>query len=1831
TGSLSVEGADSGLGYSTYALVAGNSDALEAGTYTVTLTGVGETEDVVLDQFEVVVGSGSLNETNYGLSWALPSGTDSAVVLVDGEATSTQITGNDQLLINPALTSLGAVGYNAFYGSAFADAHDTTISSTEQFNTDNSTTPPTVTSLGFNLDVSVVMTAAELANIDGDLQMDWRPAGTGLDFANSSVMTSTTDGYTASLTELPAGEYDIKLYYTDMNGDEVIVDWLRTDTSTANTALQGNSVTVQASELEGELTLGSAGQLTIDTGLYSGPVPSTALSLAVASSATGLLGDSLAVDGSTAGYFTESQFNALNQQIATNAETGLWREFGVDANGNVLVVENYGLDRTGAAITTFSSYDSNNREIARFGAVTTQDDGSTGRAKTQMTYDVFGNQATQTDARGGTVTQTWNAMGKLLTRTDQLANTTTYRYDRLGNQTSEEDALGNTQYSFYDLDGNMTQKVDGEGHSTTYTYDVFGRKTQVTNDLGQSITMTYDNRDRLISAEDALQKVTSYEYDGRDNRTQTTDANGHISSQEWDGLGRVIDTVTYQNGVEIHERKAYDAYGNLVSETDGEGRETNRIYGGFGRVVEEIDQGGVQTFYTYDDQGRLIEENGSNGKKIVRTYDDAGRLLTVSDQSEQYGGVSTVYTYDIAGNRLSETVTTPNNAHDRSVTYAYDAIGQMVRWADSETGMHTNYQWDAAGNMHRAFTDLNYDPDAEGLDANTRFIDHQYSYDGNNRIIQIDQRGELDRQFGYDAAGNRVMESSGGQITEYTFDANGRVIKAEQDSVKTADWQYDDVGNVLQFRTFKEDGTVASTTTKEYYENNRNYFTNDDGQQTTLTMDNSGRITRTKLVDDGSTYYFDHIYNASGLETRINARGDEVKGRTINTYDLSNRLIQSDKGEGDQQDRAEILKFTYNNDGQILYRFHDTGEGSKITETEYAYANGYAVGETGNTEGDIDGNVTLLDTGRYNLMQAYGDNVPSSAITFYTVQQGDDLQSIAGAVYGNPSLWFIIAEANGLEPGAPLSEGQRLQIPNTIESGRLTADTHVLYDEGEIIGSTLPNLKSDPPGGGGCGQIIAIIIVVVVAVVAVYATQALAAYFAGGAKALAASTLATQIGYYAAAGAIVGAAASVVTQAAFIALGYQDSFSWKSVAAGAISGAFQGAAQGLGTASAAAEAAGNTIKHAKVAARALQVAGAASKQLIENGKITSWAGLAVAGLGPVRGVAGNGDIVDVVESVATGLDSAVLSYVTPWLGAVESYLENGEITPSDWAVGIAGTLNTAIEGSKNQIFDGWEKSELQLATNLAVGGVLTAFDKDAGEAYLSDIVGKEIGTVIGNGVAAATGIKASAKEAVRDLRQSLKQENGVAIFDQERAKIAFENAVNDPSQRQIDDQGRVVREGAEIAGTREGFELVQVSASGSSIPTNIAQNSIDQESPLEALNSLFDSIRFGEEFVDGSLRPGFDERVVSENDLLFGLILEIAKNVPESQFNEAIESLGLRAGEAEIALSIIFGEEADFSMVNKTDPRSTRSRIENFKTVSDSFNAGEITRRDVVDSLVIEPLRAREFVDGALTRTAGGLQAIGGAIEVFGGALLSKTGLGAIIGVPLAGIGLDNIQAGSRQAYNGVATKTYLQEGIELTGLSESNAALAAFLVNLGVGGAGGLAQVGKFGNAGKIVPNSKYGSIPTEEYAKYDRYLNNKSGGALNADEWFSKAQIIRANRQNGGQFETDVVNKIVLENQSKTNIGGHIPDLPVGKQYGVTDIKNVQNLSNGPQLKAFYQYARENELPFNIIISPRTQSVSGPVLDQIRSTGGYLREYNPSTQQFRSINIGDEGYWRR
>ena len=61
--------------------------------------------------------------------------------------------------------------------------------------------------------------------------------------------------------------------------------------------------------------------------------------------------------------------------------------------------------------------------------------------------------------------------------------------------------------------------------------------------------------------------------------------------------------------------------------------------------------------------------------------------------------------------------------------------------------------------------------------------------------------------------------------------------------------------------------------------------------------------------------------------------------------------------------------------------------------------------------------------------------------TRYMAREGDSLQSIALAVWGDASLWYVLADRNGLAGDAQLAAGQILVIPANVASARNAHDT----------------------------------------------------------------------------------------------------------------------------------------------------------------------------------------------------------------------------------------------------------------------------------------------------------------------------------------------------------------------------------------------------------------------------------------------------------------------------------------------------------------------------------------------------------------------------------------------------------------------------------------------------------------------------------------------------------------------------------------------------------------------------------------------------------------------
>jgi filamentous hemagglutinin len=101
---------------------------------------------------------------------------------------------------------------------------------------------------------------------------------------------------------------------------------------------------------------------------------------------------------------------------------------------------------------------------------------------------------------------------------------------------------------------------------------------------------------------------------------------------------------------------------------------------------------------------------------------------------------------------------------------------------------------------------------------------------------------------------------------------------------------------------------------------------------------------------------------------------------------------------------------------------------------------------------------------------------------------------------------------------------------------------------------------------------------------------------------------------------------------------------------------------------------------------------------------------------------------------------------------------------------------------------------------------------------------------------------------------------------------------------------------------------------------------------------------------------------------------------------------------------------------------------------------------------------------------------------------------------------------------------------------------------------------------------------------------------------------------------FENSVLDALgATKNTAKLTVdelGTSIPDV-LEQNGNVTEIKNVANLSFTKQLQIQAQAADGS---FNLVVSPNTQYISGPLQDAVYGSGGTIRVFNPTTGIFTS-----------
>ncbi|GLK50144.1 hypothetical protein GCM10017620_31180 [Brevundimonas intermedia] len=317
------------------------------------------------------------------------------------------------------------------------------------------------------------------------------------------------------------------------------------------------------------------------------------------------------------------------------------------------------------------------------------------------------------------------------------------------------------------------------------------------------------------------------------------------------------------------------------------------------------------------------------------------------------------------------------------------------------------------------------------------------------------------------------------------------------------------------------------------------------------------------------------------FDTNTATTSDAIQTSTF-AYDVNGRLTYVNIQDG----RPRNVTFITDVNGQVLRRTEaDNNASLSDPKDVYYYFGGVRVGEVTNNPGWGDGYAwavsrrtlkpsstsTPFITGNAagvatDFGQAYESLTPGSVrngASAYTVRDGDTLQGIAAAVWGDASLWYMIAEANGLTSANPLVAGQTLSIPGKVANVHNTADTFRPYDPNKAMGDVSPTQPKPVANAGkkGCG-VVGQIIAVVIAVVVTYVSQgamgekmaAMVSSVMGAGKAATAVAATVTAAASAAAGSTAG-------QAFLVATGAQDNINWKQVGISALTA---GVNQGVG-------------------------------------------------------------------------------------------------------------------------------------------------------------------------------------------------------------------------------------------------------------------------------------------------------------------------------------------------------------------------------------------------------------------------------------------------------------------------------------------------------------------------------------------------------------------------------------------------------------------------------------------------------------------------------------------
>ena len=508
------------------------------------------------------------------------------------------------------------------------------------------------------------------------------------------------------------------------------------------------------------------------------------------------------------------------------------------------------------------------------------------------------------------------------------------RVDEFVHTGEEWSPAGWTTYT-YNLPHKRTGFADHKGDWEASEWICTGPVWRSLSD-GTAVTNTYDKAKRLSTS------------------TRYTPFGAVTTAYAYDPLGQVVATTVSTNGVAVRgSLAAYDARGRRVLSVDEQGRTNTVAYSTDNRTVTRTTQAGAVTTATLNTDGsvstiagnvrpyesrsygvdsatglfwteiRTAQSDTSPSVLASRTFHNAlGQTVRVETPAPNSASRITARTYDALGRLSSETVTAAGEgpllegavAQSATggvgapirpvVTYAYDALGSLVRTAQTSTSgvwrarsTTTRYSLDPDGSVwSRDFAISSCsDPAIAALTNRTdRKLDplsqtersHVISYDlrGNathetesfdrvaarkesrtivpwaakpsraialaGRTVEVVDFASVTNRFDYDALGHRLAEIDClGNATVYAYDAAGRLLSTTDPAGFTTAYAYDAAG-----RRVATTDALGNTVFTDYDAAGRVVAESGATYPVQKGYDAYGRWTSLKTTRDGSTW-----------------------------------------------------------------------------------------------------------------------------------------------------------------------------------------------------------------------------------------------------------------------------------------------------------------------------------------------------------------------------------------------------------------------------------------------------------------------------------------------------------------------------------------------------------------------------------------------------------------------------------------------------------------------------------------------------------------------------------------------------------------------------------------------------------------------------------------------------------------------------------------------------------------------------------------------------------------------------------------------------------------